>query len=123
VQEIDQVINESRERERLINKQMIEIDELKKTNKTLKDQELHNTQRNDQLFERVLNTINDGDVSPTKDFKNSALNNTSQLLSSHMKLIDTEKKIYEQKQAVTNLANELKVKNEKIKELMENVRK
>jgi len=93
VQEIDQVSNSSRERERMINKLMVEIEELKRTNKTLKDQELQNTQRNDQLLERVLNTINDGDDATTKNFKNSTPNNTSQLLSSHVKLIDMEKRI------------------------------
>jgi len=64
---------------------MLEVDQLKKVNKTLKDQEMQNTQRNDQLFERVLNTINDGDVSTTKTFKSSSLNNTSQLISTNMK--------------------------------------
>jgi len=69
----------------MVNKLMLEVDQLKKVNKTLKDQEMQNTQRNDQLFERVLNTINDGDVSTTKTFKSSSLNNTSQLISTNMK--------------------------------------
>jgi hypothetical protein len=58
VTEIDNVTQNCREKERMITTLIEEIDTLRRNNIALSEREQSNSQRNEQLFNRVLNVMN-----------------------------------------------------------------
>ena len=106
----------------MITKLIEEIDALKQTNQTLQAQDQYNAQKNEQLFNKVLNVINDGDGEMSRLYAPNQVRNTAMLVTIHTKYNESERKVHEYEQNLSTLSNEMKSKGGKIKDLIEQLR-